>query len=105
MARLAETLPHDENLFKTVMPQIIDGKGDKSIAGGGIWPEPNAFTEGVARRSFFWSRGASGTLDYSEGYNDPAGTGYHNESWYSSAKNASRTKCDWSEVYQTPCRT
>jgi methyl-accepting chemotaxis protein len=102
MARLAEVLPHQDDLFKSVLPQIIDSKGDKSIAGGGIWPEPNAFTEGVARRSFFWSRGANGTLDYSDGYNDPAGAGYHNESWYTSTKAASRSKCNWSEVYQDP---
>lgn len=46
LARLAEVLPHDEALVKQVLPQIIDSKGDKSIAGGGIWPEPNAFSEG-----------------------------------------------------------
>lgn len=102
MARLAEVLPHQEDLFKSVLPQIIDSKGDKSIAGGGIWPEPTAFTGGVARRSFFWSRGASGSLDYSDGYNDANGVGYHNEGWYTSSKEASRSKCGWSEVYQDP---
>ncbi|MEI2263640.1 methyl-accepting chemotaxis protein [Erwinia sp. CGal63] len=101
MARLAEVLPHQEALFKSVLPQIIDSKGDKSIAGGGIWPEPNAFSEGVARRSFFWSRGADGALAYSDGYNE-GGAGYHNESWYTSAREAPRNKCDWSEVYQDP---
>ncbi|MCP1440199.1 methyl-accepting chemotaxis protein [Erwinia persicina] len=102
MARLAEVLPHQETLVKSVLPQIIDSKGDKSIAGGGIWPEPNAFTEGVARRSFFWSRGAGGALVWSDGYNEPGSAGYHNESWYTSAREASRSKCSWSEVYQDP---
>ncbi|WP_380179585.1 methyl-accepting chemotaxis protein [Kalamiella sp. sgz302252] len=102
VARLAEVLPHQEELFKSVLPQIIDGKGDKSIAGGGVWPEPDAFTQGVARRSFFWSRGADGALAYSDGYNAAGSAGYHNESWYTSARNASRNKCDWSEVYQDP---
>ena len=102
IARLAEVLPHQPELFKSVLPQIIDSKGDKSVAGGGIWPEPNAFTEGVARRSFFWSRGADGSLAYSDGYNDASGAGYHNESWYTSTRNASRSKCNWSEVYQDP---
>ncbi|WP_158782329.1 methyl-accepting chemotaxis protein [Pantoea sp. BAV 3049] len=102
LARLAEVLPHQEALFKGVLPQIIDSKGDKSIAGGGIWPEPDAFTQGVARRSFFWSRGADGALVYSDGYNDASGGGYHNESWYTSTKEASRNKCNWSEVYQDP---
>ena len=102
LARLAEVLPHDEALFRQVLPQIIDSKGDKSIAGGGIWPEPNAFSDGVARRSFFWARNASGSLDYSDGYNDPAGTGYHHESWYTSPRTTSPNKCNWSEVYQDP---
>ncbi len=102
LARLAEVLPHDEALFRQVLPQIIDSKGDKSIAGGGIWPEPNAFSDGVARRSFFWARNASGSLDYSDGYNDPAGTGYHHESWYTSTRTTSPNKCNWSEVYQDP---
>lgn len=102
LARLAEVLPHDDVLVKQVLPQIIDSKGDKSIAGGGIWPEPGAFSEGVARRSFFWSRNTNGGLDYSDGYNDPAGAGYHNESWYTSSRTASANKCNWSEVYQDP---
>ena len=102
VARLAEVLPHQETLVKSVVPQIIDSKGDKSIAGGGIWPEPNAFTEGVARRSFFWSRDASGALAYSDGYNEAGGAGYHNESWYTSVREAPRNKCGWSEVYQDP---
>ncbi|VTT26913.1 methyl-accepting chemotaxis protein [Klebsiella pneumoniae] len=102
LARLAEVLPHDEALFRQVLPQIIDSKGDKSIAGGGIWPEPNTFSDGVARRSFFWARNASGSLDYSDGYNDPAGTGYHHESWYTSSRTTSPNKCNWSEVYQDP---
>ncbi|MBV4369032.1 methyl-accepting chemotaxis protein [Erwinia sp. BNK-24-b] len=102
MARLAEVLPHQEALFKSILPQVIDSKGDKSIAGGGVWPEPGAFTEGTARRSFFWSRGADGTLAYSDGYNAADSTGYHNESWYTSAREAPRNKCDWSEVYQDP---
>lgn len=33
LARLAEVLPHDDALVKQVLPQIIDSKGDKSIAG------------------------------------------------------------------------
>lgn len=102
MARVAEVLPHQPELFQSVLPQMIDSQGDKSIAGGGVWPEPNAFTEGVARRSFFWSRGADGRLVWSDGYNDASGQGYHNESWYTSSKTASRGKCNWSEVYQDP---
>ncbi len=102
LARLAEVLPHDEALVKQVLPQLIDSQGDKSIAGGGIWPEPNAFSNGVVRRSFFWARNASGSLDYSDGYNDPAGSGYHNELWYTAARTTSPDKCNWSEVYQDP---
>ena len=100
MARLAEVLPHDVSLWQTTFPHIIDSLGNHTIAGGGIWPEPDAYTAGVARRSFFWAREANGGLNYSEGYNEAGSSGYHNESWYSAARNAPRDRCSWSEVYQ-----
>ena len=54
LATASEQLPHDEALFKRLFPGVIDNHGDQTIAGGGIWPEPEAFTAGVIRRSFFW---------------------------------------------------
>ncbi|MWK54870.1 HAMP domain-containing protein [Pseudomonas otitidis] len=102
MAHLAQTLPHDEALYRTTYPPLIDNSGDAAIAGGGIWPEPNAFTSGTERRSFFWARNASGALDYSDDYNKPNGPGYHNDAWYTGARSAAGNACVWSEAYQDP---
>ncbi|WP_165672811.1 methyl-accepting chemotaxis protein [Metapseudomonas otitidis] len=102
MAHLAQTLPLDEALYRTTYPPMIDNSGDAAIAGGGIWPEPNAFTSGTERRSFFWARNANGALDYSDDYNKPDGPGYHNDAWYTGARNAAGDACVWSEAYQDP---
>ncbi len=102
MAHLAEVLPREEAQYRDNYPNLIDNSGDAAIAGGGIWPEPGAFTEGVDRRSFFWARGASGALEYSDDYNKPEGPGYHNDAWYTGARSASGNACTWSEAYQDP---
>lgn len=101
LALAGSSLPKDENLFKKVFPSIIDNYGDSSIAGGGIWPEPDAFTKGVNRRSFFWGRSSSG-MSYLDDYNDPSGSGYHNEGWYTVGKTSSVKQCAWSEAYIDP---
>lgn len=101
LALATSKLPKDESLFKQLFPEIIDNHGDSAIAGGGIWPEPNAFTSGIERRSFFWGRSSSG-VDYLDDYNDPAGSGYHNESWYQVGRNAPVDRCSWSEAYIDP---
>ena len=101
IALAATQLPEDVEMYKQVLPPLIDNHGDSSIAGGGIWPEPNAFTPGVERRSFFWARSGSG-LELLEDYNDPNGTGYHNEGWYTVGRNAAIDQCAWSEAYTDP---
>lgn len=102
MAHLAETLPKDEALVKAQLPNIVDSQGDASIAGGGLWPEPNAFAAGTERRSFFWARNAQGGLDYSDDYNADSAAAYHAEAWYSSARTAPGGRCVWSDAYQDP---
>lgn len=101
IALAATQLPEDVEMYKQVLPPLIDNHGDSSIAGGGIWPEPNAFTPGVERRSFFWARSGNG-LELLEDYNDPNGTGYHNEGWYTVGRNAAINQCAWSEAYTDP---
>ncbi|SBS26193.1 Methyl-accepting chemotaxis protein PctC [Marinomonas spartinae] len=101
LALLSARLPKDEALFKTLFPSVIDNHDDASIAGGGIWPEPNAFTKGVDRRSFFWARSDSG-MKYLDDYNDPSGPGYHNDSWYTVGRNAPVNRCSWSDAYIDP---
>ena len=101
LALASTELPKDEALFKKVFPNIINNHDDKSIAGGGIWPEPSAFTQGTQRRSFFWGRDGS-KMSYLDDYNDPAGSGYQNESWYTVGKTAPVNRCTWSEAYIDP---
>ncbi|QEU04766.1 methyl-accepting chemotaxis protein [Pseudomonas oryzihabitans] len=102
LADLGETLPHDEGLVKAVLPRLIDSHGDQAIAGGGLWPEPAAFTPGVDRRSFFWARNGAGGLEYSDDYNAPQTSAYRDESWYRDAKAATAGRCVWSDAYQDP---
>ncbi|KLV67322.1 methyl-accepting chemotaxis protein [Citrobacter sp. MGH106] len=100
LSRLAEVLPNDESLYQRVVPHLIGEDNNSIITGGGIWPEPDAFTAGVEKRSFFWARNAEGKLDFSNDYNAEGSAGYHNETWYQHAKGHSQNSCLWSDVYQ-----
>lgn len=99
LAHLAEVLPKEERLYLNSLPNVIGNGGDPSIAGGGIWPEPNAFVDGITRRSFFWARNSDGGLTYSGDYNDPKGPGYHDDAWYTDARDSTSDRCQWSEAY------
>ena len=102
LAGLAQSLPLERQAFENYFPALVDKFSDNNIAGGGIWPEPNAFTVGTQRHSFFWARGSSGNLTLLDDYNDPAGSGYHNEGWYQVAKKLAPGQCAWSEAYEDP---
>ena len=98
MAALAQTLPADEQQFRTHMRDLIHHFGDASVAGGGIWPEPGQLITGQQRASLFWARSGGG-LTLLDDYNDPSGAGYHNESWYTVGRGLRDGECAWSEVY------
>ncbi len=102
MAHLVEGLPKEQALVMATLPKVIDHEGDKAIAGGGIWPQPNAFEAGVERRSFFWARSDAGPLAFSDDYNAAGSAGYHHEAWYTGARNSAPGRCLWSEAYQDP---
>lgn len=101
-AALAAHLPLNDHLFKTLLPHEIDQFKDLRIAGGGVWPEPNAFKTNVDRHSFFWGRDAQGQLQLMNDYNDPSGSGYHHESWYTVGRELAPGECGWSDAYQDP---
>jgi methyl-accepting chemotaxis protein len=101
LASLGVSLPKEPQLFEQNLPPLIDHQGDRTIAGGGIWPEPRQFDSQVERRSFFWARD-QGTLKYLDDYNDPAGNGYHQEAWYQVGKTGAPQRCSWSEAYADP---
>ncbi|EPW8573446.1 methyl-accepting chemotaxis protein [Morganella morganii] len=98
LARLAEVLPNDEALYRYIPPNLIES--NSLITGGGIWPEPGAFTPGVEKRSFFWARNTTGELVFSDEYNAEGAENYHNESWYRNAREQSTESCLWSDVYR-----
>lgn len=98
LARLAEVLPNDEALYRYIPPNLIES--NSLITGGGIWPEPGAFTPGVEKRSFFWVRNTAGELVFSDEYNAEGAENYHNESWYRNAREQSTESCLWSDVYR-----
>lgn len=100
LANAAENLPHDSNLVMKVIPGMIHFHGDLAVAGGGVWPEPGAFTPGVARRSFFWGRDKNGSLAYFDDYN--YGRGYHNDEWYPVVRYSKPGRCFWSRSYMDP---
>ena len=102
MAALASTLPLSEATFISQFKAVVDQYGDASIAGGGIWPEPYQLDSSRARASLFWARSGSGQLELLDDYNDPAGSGYHNEGWYSIGRSLKGGECAWSEAYADP---
>jgi len=103
LAAVGETLPKDPQLFHKVIPKILDTKeNQKLIAGGGVWPEPQKFTAGIIRRSFFWGRDNAGNLQYFDQYNDTGSAGYHSEDWYVGGRYNRPGECLWSKSYMDP---
>ena len=103
LANLGERLGSDTEAYMKIVPHILDYEGNETfIAGGGIWPEPNALIPGVERSSFFWGREPDGTLKYYDDYNDPEGSGYHHEEWYVPATYYPPGKAFWSKSYMDP---
>lgn len=103
LAAAGETWPQDPQLFYKVIPQMLDMKEYQDfITGGGVWPEPQKFTPGIVRRSFFWGRDHSGKLQYFDQYNDIEGTGYHDEEWYVPGRYSKPGECLWSKSYMDP---
>ena len=83
------------------LPIFIDSQGNTAIAGGGLWPEPDAFSAGVARRSFYWARSGQ-SLGYSEEYNASTVDDYHTADWYVQGKASTPGRCAWSDAYEDP---
>lgn len=103
VAEAAESLPREAATFSSVLPRLIDFRGDLGVAGGGFWPEPGLFTPGVERRSFFWGRDAATRLQYFDDYNaPPPARGYHGEEWYVPVRHVPPGRVFWSRSYQDP---
>lgn len=101
LAVTVENLPKSENVFKKMIPNLIDFQGDLEVAGGGVWPEPYTFQADTQKRSFFWGRNAGGQLIYYDDYNQSE-QGYHHEEWYVAVRHQKPGTCSWSESYMDP---
>ena len=101
LATVTEGMPREEARFMSDLPPLIDFGGDRSVAGGGFWPEPFLFAPDRERRSFFWGRNDQDALVYFDDYNLP-GPGYHNEEWYVPARFVADDSCYWSQSYTDP---
>lgn len=99
LAALSESLPLNDDEFLRVMPEIINNFDNSAVVGGGIWPEPFAFSPQDERHAFFWVRDNSSVV-FSNDYNQSSVKAYHQESWYAIGKNLSRGQCGWSEAYE-----
>ena len=103
LAAVGETLPKEPQLFYQVIPQMLAMQENQGfIVGGGVWPEPEQFTTGVVRRSFFWGQDSLGKLQYFDQYNDVESTGYHHEDWYVPSRYSKPGECLWSKSYMDP---
>ena len=103
LAQLAEVMPYDDATYRHILPHLLDLPELKNlIAGGGLWPEPRQFDPVLERNSLFWGRDRSGALQFFDNYNDPAGSGYHQEEWYVPARLQPRDRAYWSRSYTDP---
>jgi len=103
LATLGVVLPKNDEAFKKIIPEIINQAGMESIvAGGGIWPAPEAFKKGVKLHSFFWGRDQTGKLKFYNDYNSPSGKGYQHEEWYVPVKYLKKGRVYWSKSYMDP---
>ena len=69
-----------------------------AIVGLGLWPEPDAFRQGVDRRSFFWVRDGGRRIVLRDDFNDPSRISYTGEPWYTIGRFSSTESCTWSPV-------
>ncbi|WP_435106920.1 HAMP domain-containing protein, partial [Arhodomonas sp. AD133] len=102
IAQAAENLPLERETFIRQIEPLVNDYGNAVVAGGGVWPEPNALMDGQERASLFWARGENGRLSLLDDYNDPASDGYHGAGWYQVGRTLSRGECGWSESYEDP---
>jgi PAS domain S-box-containing protein len=103
LANLAKSFDSNDKKNKELLKNLLNLKGyENFIAGGGIWPEPNALHKSRKRDSYFFGRNKNGGFDFFDDYNDPKGSGYHNEEWYVPVKYYKEGSVYWSKSYIDP---
>ena len=103
LATITNMFPKDKTTLVHLLPKIISPAGTKSlVVGGGIWPEPYAFDEQLKKSSLFWGKNSLGKLVLFDNYNKQGSLSYHNEDWYTSAKQLPINQFYWSSSYTDP---
>ncbi len=103
MASITRVFPKEESVLRHLLPNIISAKGiQKNILGGGIWPEPFITNSSKEKNSLFWGKNKQGKFIFFDDYNKESSPAYHNQAWYSSAKNLETNQVTWSRSYIDP---
>ncbi len=100
---MAGGLPKEDALYKETFGNLMQ-QTDQRIVGGGVWFDPNMYSEGRERQSFVWARDGSGNMQPLERYNQASQTPnpYYREWWYIPAMYARHDHCVWSRAYVDP---
>jgi len=103
IANLTESLPYEQQLYRSLIPKLINHKGAESyIAGGGVWPAPYQFVKDKEKHSLFWARDQFKGFIFHDSYN-LEGNGYHAQEWYVPATHLGENAVYWSKSYIDPC--
>ncbi|KAA0935014.1 ATP-binding protein [Psychrobacter sp. ANT_H59] len=100
---MAGGLPKQDILYKETFGNLMQ-QMDQRIVGGGVWFDPNMYTEGRERQSFVWARDSSGNMQPLARYNQARQTPnpYYRDWWYIPAMYARHDHCVWSRAYVDP---
>lgn len=94
LATTIENLPGSEAILCTVVPSVLDFRGDRQIQGGGMRVEPFHLERGTGTGDFFWQRDGQGTLQRVDAIKAPH-CGESLESWYDIARHLDRGQWCW----------
>ena len=87
-----------QRLGTNVLASAYSAQHGRAVVSLGLWPEPNAFTDGVQRRGFLWQRSAGNAIELRDDYNDPQRVPYSGEPWYGIARYVGAERCAWGPV-------
>lgn len=101
--KMTAGLPKQAELYTNTFGPTMKA-ADPTVISGGVWFEPNAFEQGLERKTFFWIRDENGNMQWDGQYDDPAKVPdpYYKDWWYTPAKYAKHNHCVWSRAYIDP---
>lgn len=100
---IGKTYRDQSKVIDELIPSLLTVENKTQlIAGGGIWPEPEAFLADNQFGSFFWARDKTDKFARINGYDSLSDPGYHQENWYQPVKYFQNSHTHWSESYVDP---